>query len=186
MRFAKRLLMGVGAAVLAGLLGVAIAPKAAHAVVAALVQVVNTPTSAIPTVLAPAASNIYISSCSGLYNGSTGNVCDFSAVPPGQTLVVTALTIWSESTPGADPQLAQLALQVYPLGPFWFAVPMGRQASSGTYDYYTGTLAGPIVIPSGTWPFSPGPECQVFLNGNSTAEYSSFQCTISGYFVPSS
>jgi len=67
MRFAKRLLMGVGAAVLAGLLGVAIAPKAAHAVVAALVQVVNTPTSAIPTVLAPAASNIYISSCSGLY-----------------------------------------------------------------------------------------------------------------------
>jgi|SRR5580658_9519544 hypothetical protein len=186
MRFAKRLLMIAGAVALAGILGLAIAPKAAHALVAALVQVVNSPTTAVPTVLAPAASNIYLSICSVGYNGATGNVCDFSAVPPGQTLVVTALTIWSESTPGADPQLAQLALPVYPAGPFWFAVPMVRQASSSTYDYYAGTLAGPILIPAGTWPFSPGPQCQVFLNGASTTSNSQFQCTISGYLVPSS
>jgi len=42
MQFAKRLLMGVGAAALAAILGMAIAPKAAHGLVAALVQVTNT------------------------------------------------------------------------------------------------------------------------------------------------
>ena len=42
MQFAKRLLMGAGAVALAGLLGVMIAPKATHGVVATLVQVTNT------------------------------------------------------------------------------------------------------------------------------------------------
>ena len=45
MRFAKRVLMVTGAVALAGLLGGAIAPKAAHAIVATVVQVANTSAS---------------------------------------------------------------------------------------------------------------------------------------------
>jgi hypothetical protein len=49
MQFAKRLLMVAGAVTLTGLLGVAIIPKAAHAIVATLVQVVNTSANPVPT-----------------------------------------------------------------------------------------------------------------------------------------
>jgi hypothetical protein len=49
MQFAKRLLMVAGAVTLTGLLGVAIVPKAAHAIVATLVQVVNTSANPVPT-----------------------------------------------------------------------------------------------------------------------------------------
>ncbi len=44
--------MGVGAVALAAMFLSVAAPKAVHATVAALVQVVNTPTSAIPGVQA--------------------------------------------------------------------------------------------------------------------------------------
>jgi hypothetical protein len=47
MRFAKRVLMVAGAVALAGILGVVIAPKAAHGLVAALVQVANTSTNPV-------------------------------------------------------------------------------------------------------------------------------------------
>jgi len=49
MNFAKRLLMGAGLIGLAMILGVALTPKAAHALVATLVQVVNTSANAVPT-----------------------------------------------------------------------------------------------------------------------------------------
>ena len=48
MRCAERSLMTAGALVLAGLMGTMIAPKVAHAVVATLVQVVNTPANPVP------------------------------------------------------------------------------------------------------------------------------------------
>jgi hypothetical protein len=51
MQFPKRLLMGVGGVALAGILGVAIAPRAAHGLVAALVQVTNTTANPVPAVL---------------------------------------------------------------------------------------------------------------------------------------
>jgi hypothetical protein len=49
MKFAKRLLMGVGAVALAAIVLTVMAPKEVHATVAALVQVVNTPTNPVPT-----------------------------------------------------------------------------------------------------------------------------------------
>ena len=49
MKFAKRLLMGVGAVALAAMLLSVTAPKAVHATVAALVQVVNTSADPVPT-----------------------------------------------------------------------------------------------------------------------------------------
>jgi hypothetical protein len=49
MNFAKRLLMVVGVASLAGTVGALLAPKTAHALVATLVQVVNTTAQPVPT-----------------------------------------------------------------------------------------------------------------------------------------
>ncbi|MFZ0639522.1 MAG: hypothetical protein WA020_12105 [Candidatus Acidiferrales bacterium] len=48
MKFAKRLLMVAGAVALAGLVGVMLAPKAVHAVVATLVEVENTSANPVP------------------------------------------------------------------------------------------------------------------------------------------
>ena len=48
MKFAKSILTGTGAVVLAGLILVALVPKAAHAVAATAVQVVNSPSSPVP------------------------------------------------------------------------------------------------------------------------------------------
>src|SRR5271170_6301852 len=49
MRFAKRFLMVAGAGALAAILAIAIAPKTAHGLAAALVQVANTPSNPVPT-----------------------------------------------------------------------------------------------------------------------------------------
>jgi hypothetical protein len=51
MNFAKRLLMVAGAVAVAGILGALVAPKAAHGIVATLVQVVNTSANPVPTVM---------------------------------------------------------------------------------------------------------------------------------------
>jgi hypothetical protein len=48
MNFAKRLLMAAGAVALAGTFGALLAPKAAHALIATLVQVANTPSQPVP------------------------------------------------------------------------------------------------------------------------------------------
>jgi hypothetical protein len=48
MKYAKRMLMVAGALALAGILGIAIAPKAAHGIVAAMVQVMNTSANPVP------------------------------------------------------------------------------------------------------------------------------------------
>lgn len=54
MDFAKRLLVVVGIASLAGTVGALLAPKTAHALVATLVQVVNTTAQPVPTLPAQA------------------------------------------------------------------------------------------------------------------------------------
>jgi hypothetical protein len=48
MKFAKSILMGTGAVVLAGLILTLLAPKAAHAIVATAVSVVNTSSNPVP------------------------------------------------------------------------------------------------------------------------------------------
>ena len=49
MQFTKRLLTGLGAVALAAMLLSLAAPKAVHAIVAALVEVTNTPANPVPT-----------------------------------------------------------------------------------------------------------------------------------------
>lgn len=105
MNFAKRLLMVAGAGALAGILALAVAPKTAHALVAALVQVSNTPSSAVPVVHAPAASTVYFATCEGVFSGLSQAECSTPPVPAGRSLVIEAASIFSQTSSGADPGL---------------------------------------------------------------------------------
>jgi hypothetical protein len=86
MQFAKRLLMGIGTVALMGFLGIAIAPKSAHGLVAALVQVSNTSANPVPTAPAVPGSPFFGSmSISGFVSQSVG--------PGTGTLGVTQIVV---------------------------------------------------------------------------------------------
>jgi hypothetical protein len=77
-------------------------PRAAHAVAATLVQAVNTPTDAVPTVHAPAASEFYVHSCST--QSATQSIilsCTFPALPASKTLIAESFSYLNE-TSGAE------------------------------------------------------------------------------------
>jgi len=100
MRFAKRFLMVAGAGALAGILAIAIAPKTAHGLVAALVQVSNTTANPVPTEdIRGSASQILELACPTNDGGqefcvqddpSTPSSSPFT-VPAGQNFVITQI-----------------------------------------------------------------------------------------------
>jgi hypothetical protein len=177
MNFAKRFLMVAGAGALAGILAMAIAPQAAHGLVAALVQVVNTPTTAVPVVQAPAASNVYLGACTANFNGFSGLSCGMPPTPVGRTLVIEAASIQSQTQTGSDPAVATLAV-----GDAFFYIPMEHQSPSGFIDNYTGQLQGRIFIPAVNGSSGITPTCTVDLGIDSSL--GAFNCTISGYTIP--
>jgi len=100
MRFAKRFLMAAGAGALAGILAIAIAPKTAHGLVAALVQVSNTTANPVPTedVRGSAAQILELACPTHLGTGEAFCVQDDPSiasssftVPAGQNLVITQI-----------------------------------------------------------------------------------------------
>ena len=175
MRFAKRLLMGVGTAALAGLLGVAIAPKVAHGVAATPVRVVNTTATAIPAVQAPAAADLYQNTVSSSYAFTSSAACSFPAPPTGKTLIVESASIWSENPAGADPQYAVLSTSTASLS----FIAMQAQAPGVGIDNYVGALQGRIYATTAL-------AITVNLNGTGAAigVPGNLTCTISGYLVP--
>ena len=100
MRFAKRMLMVAGAGALAGILAIAIAPKTADGLVAALVQVSNTTANPVPTAdVHGSAAQILELACptnDGVYEScvqddpSTSSSSPFT-VPAGQNFVITQI-----------------------------------------------------------------------------------------------
>jgi len=148
MRFAKRILMAAGALALAGLLGVAIAPKSAHAVVASLVQVVNT--AANPAITqdtsrqAAQVVSLYCAESPALCNqipeggGITGTTY---TVPAGFHLIITSVDIFV-ITPFTSPG-TQMYLQNTSSGePYeYFNVPAGSAGAS--YNLASGISVGP-------------------------------------------
>jgi hypothetical protein len=100
MNFAKRILMVGGAGALAGILAIAIAPKTAHGLVAALVQVSNTTANPVPTQdIRGSASQILELSCPTYQEGNAPCVQDDPnnpsglafTVPVGQHFVITQI-----------------------------------------------------------------------------------------------
>jgi hypothetical protein len=156
-----------GAAAVLAVLVVAL-PPAAKALVATLVQVVNTPTNAIPTVHAPAAANLYYSSCSG----SGGNSCELTAVPAGQTLFVETISMFANGPHGTV--VGTGSFQGWgPQGGQPILVPLQQTASNPSgFDDYAGNFAGRIFASAG-----PAPGCAM-----PTA--ATYTCWVYGYLTP--
>jgi hypothetical protein len=173
--FRKALLPLAGAAVIVLVFSIS-GPQAVHAVVATLVQVQNTPTTAVPTVAAPAASQLYISTCTGNYDGQAYARCSFDPVPAGQTLFIETESIWSDTGP-SQPWTAYIAPYIATSGvgnPVY--VPMVQQATDGGDQNFSGTLAARLWAKPGATP-----SCFVGVNQNGGG---TIQCTISGYLAP--
>lgn len=141
MNFAKRLLMVAGAVALAGVFGALLVPKAAHGIVATLVQVVNTSAQPVPTLATDALSSF----------GVVG-VCDFSGnalcvvgtlytVPAGKIAVI-------ESTSGrclynaGNIKEAFLQFPTINSGTYIFLERTHGNAGSGAVETWTHSVKG--------------------------------------------
>jgi hypothetical protein len=144
-------------------------PRALRAVVATLVQVVNTPTSAVPVVQAPAASQLYENSCTGTFGGGVTTSCSLPAVPAGQTLFIESVSFSSVPVSGSP---AFTELYNVSSGAVYLYVPMLQQPAFG----FTGTVAARTAFPAGQ---TPG--CSQEVNAPSTG---SVTCLVFGYLAP--
>jgi hypothetical protein len=115
MRFIKRMLMGIGATALVGLLATLVAPKAVHGAVAALVQVANTTAAPAVTLdISKSASQNVNLVCDKNQCLATASSAPY-VVPPGQNLVVTSvevIVLTGSGSNGTSPQLFQLTAGV--------------------------------------------------------------------------
>src|SRR5579871_298652 len=106
----RKFLLPVAGVVAAAAIVTIISPRAVHAITAAMVQVVNTPTNALPTVHAPAASQLYSSYCYGSFSNPYPNSasCQLAAVPAGQSLVIETVSTAISPDKGIYPFQAQI------------------------------------------------------------------------------
>jgi hypothetical protein len=166
--------MGIGAIALVGSLMNIVAPKAVHAAVAALVQVVNTPTTAVPTVAAPAANQLYASHCDAANSPGTFSVqCAFDPPPAGQTLFIETMSITCNSPHGSPPVQTTISNG----SGVQQNIPMVFQGTSNGIDFFAGALTGRIWVKAGTTP-----TCSVFPNTDIGNFF--INCGISGYLAP--
>jgi len=148
------------------------APRAAHAVVAALVQIANTPTNSVPVVVAPAANQLYHNHCQNS-NSSAEVGCFLPAVPAGETLIVQTAGISYAAPPGVTP------IDSFVGAPSeLIVVPLFQQGSTNFATYYSGLAVGANLAISGG--LTPG--CSADLNNFTTSGI--FQCYVTGYLVP--
>jgi hypothetical protein len=172
MNFGRKFVLSVvGVVAIASLIAI-VSPRAVQAVAAALVQVTNTPTNAVPALLAPAASQIYQSYCFSGFGSTPSAKCYVTQVPAGQTLFVETVSIETTTENGNDP----LAVALTGTGSYLF-VPMIKQGSSGAWDIFVGTVGARMPYKQGANPF-----CSADLNSNSAAGV--MQCSVYGYLAP--
>ncbi|MGA7913913.1 MAG: hypothetical protein WCA00_01660 [Candidatus Acidiferrales bacterium] len=171
MKLARKALSALGGIFLAALLLVALAPRAARGVAAALVQVANTSANPVPTSdVAP--KQPFQSACTGYTPTSDSETaCDFS-VPAGKRLVVQSVGISIVSAPGGRVVTAQLITTVSG-NEVSFPVAVPYAASLPGADYSTSSLALHMYADSDL-------VCFVAFN---TASASSATCNVSGYLV---
>ncbi len=102
MKFAKSRWVGPGSLVMAALIVVLLAPRAAHAIAATAVQVMNTTTAPVPTRDVDAAGrNVFIQSCN--VRDGLGD-CALSPVVPAGSIFVIQQVSYRTETNGAAAQ----------------------------------------------------------------------------------
>lgn len=173
MSSAKRYLLIALCFVLAVTTFTMLAPRAAHALVATLVQVVNTPTNAVPTVQAPAATQRYHSQCSENGYQQTYAQCDLQPVPAGQTLFVESVSLAGAAGDAESPDLYAGVFYTDEYG-VNFQMPMLQQGSA---NMWVGNFAGRISIVA-----TKTPSCGVFFR--SSKNFAAVSCSVYGYLAP--
>jgi hypothetical protein len=178
MKYAKRMLMVAGAVALAGIVGVAIAPKAAHGLAAAMVQVVNTAASPViaQDTARQAAQIVTLSSVVDansfsrvfLFNQLSpqgGTIGPAYVTPSGQNLVITSIEFAPTAGSG---DLRLVLLNGFSINTYeeW-SIPAGSvtdlQYPSGLV---IGSGASPIIVPQSG---STTAAFNVYLHGYLTA-----------------
>jgi len=175
MNFIRKFVLPVaGVAAVALLIAIA-SPQAVHAITAALVQIANTPTTAVPAIQAPAESQIYRNLCSVFPNGSTHMECTLPSVPAGQTLFLETVSIDARSDPGLTPYIAYLTQ--FPNGIRALNVPMSAPITAEGVANSAGTVGGRVSFPAGS-----APTCDVWFTGD--VHSGSMYCHAFGYLAP--
>ena len=143
MNFAKRLLMVAGAVALAGTFGALLAPKAAHGIVATLVQVVNTSANPVPTqavdnharhALGLDASVVIPDGQLGVF-GTFGDANGPYTVPAGKRLVMESLSAQFNLPTGQQPTDLLFLTTINSRGMGFTARPVFTSSSNGT-DFF--------------------------------------------------
>jgi len=134
---------------------------------AALVQIANTPVSAVPTVQAPPQAQIYRSNCEAPFSGTSQASCNLTAVPSGQTLFVETVSMATGVSPVSSPYFGAFRGSDYsgPGGSYRVYLPLIPQASTSGQSTFLGTVSArtPILGPD-------TPVCEMVLtNGSSLA-----------------
>jgi hypothetical protein len=143
MNFAKRLLMVVGIASLAGTVGALLAPKTAHALVATLVHVENTTAQPVPTrdVDNPAYEPFVgrlcagvVVNCGGLGTSFVVPTTDANSIPVRRLVIEYYSTECMGVTPSEIPRNALLVLTGGQQNAFYIG-PL-QQSSNATDSFY--------------------------------------------------
>lgn len=194
MNYIKKALSTLGGIFLAALLIAALAPRATHAVVAALVQVANTDSSPVPTAEALGTATLipigpFGTTCTD-FAGDDGSPGSFFAncytVPPGKRAVVENVTGFCGAPKGVS--IAQLSITVYPSDyipadvpgmPQYFPVQLTGNPGGDSFNFFTVNV---------TTRFYADPGDILVLGGFSSDTAGQTYCTlgINGRLVPTS
>ena len=180
MKITKRLMFGSGGIVLAAMVVVLLAPKTAHAVVATLVQVANTPSSPVPNrdIDNPALQpwHMLLKLTNPTPYGSQFAYSGQFNVPANKRLVIETTSL-TDNNPG--PYLGEIGVSTSVGGqyaPYGLPLQFGLVVISGqTYPFAYGTLSARFYADPGTTVFA---SYVVSSNGDTEKDLS-----ISGYYI---
>jgi hypothetical protein len=182
MSLIRKAVSALGGIFLAALLMAALAPRATHAVVAALVQVTNTAANPVPVTQA-SAFHPFQSSCTAEYTiGASGTRCFVATVPAGQRLVIQTVSVDNVVDAGLRSESTgfsffagdgSVSLVLFINTPFTAATP------NGVYDVSAGTQQVTAYADAGT-----KVSCGTSVNGMVNQPGSTLDCELSGYTVP--
>jgi hypothetical protein len=182
MRIVSRIGIGLGAIVLAAVLIALSAPKATHALVATLVQVVNTSANPVPTQIVnnPARQAVVLTTNVTIFDGAiiaSGAFQDNSGtytVPAGMRLVVESTSGFISLPTGQKPVLFRFSVLVNGVLGLLQSVPIFI-STDGFTDYYewltqSTTYADPgtqVTVTFDRFPYRSGiAECSATLSGH--------------------
>ena len=175
MKVLRSILVGLGCAALLAVVVALAAPRATHAVVAALVQVTNTTSNPVP-VLDVASKHPFSASCSSnLTNVDNFNEC-LIAVPAGKMLVIQTVSVHAVVNPGV-----RVAHQVFTTlnggssNFIWVNVPFGGTDPGGFDELQQSQQAVAYADPASNI------SCSALYTAFATTN--ELDCTIYGYLV---